>query len=314
MDDTPILVVADDPATADAAASALAAELPVDVATVHDDDGDELLRRAPVLVTFDPPSVGFAAAEAVEWVHVATAGVDGYPVERLAGRGVVVTNGRGVNAEPVAEQALASMLAFDRRIHRAVRQQHRREWSWFGGHELRGKTVGVVGVGAIGGLLATLCSRLGTHVLGVKRDTGERVDGVDELFAPAELETVLARAEHLVLTCPLTDETRGLIDAGALHRLPDYAVVVNVARGEVVDEDDLVTALEAGEIRGAALDVFAEEPLPESSPLWDRDDVILTPHMAGSTPAFWERNAELVADNYPKFRRGDTDGMRNRVV
>jgi len=310
----PVVALAGDPDTAEAAASALLTEFPDVPVEAVSDAGDDRLRSAPVVVAFEPPAGWVETAESVEWVHAATAGVDDYPVEHFAERGVVLTNGRGVTAEPVAEQALAFLLAFDRRIHRAVRQQERGEWAWFGGHELRAKTVGVVGVGAIGSRLATLCSRLDTTVLGVKRDTDVAVDGVDELFATDDLDAVLERTEHLVLSCPLTDETRGLIDTAAFERLPDHAVVVNVARGEVVDEAALVSALDAGEIRGAALDVFETEPLPPESPLWGRDDVILTPHMAGSTPAFWERNAALVAENYPKFRRGERAELTNRVV
>jgi len=309
-----LVALADDSKTAEAAASALRSALPdVRVEAVSDAD-DDALRAAPVVVAFHPPAGWVETAESVGWVHAATAGVDGYPVDRFAERGVVLTNGRGVTAEPVAEQALAALLAFDRRVHRAVRQQARGEWTWFGGHELRGKTVGVVGVGAIGRRVATLCSAFDTTVLGVKRDTDVAVDGVDELFVPDDLDAVLERAEHLVLSCPLTDETRGLIGGDECERLPDHAVVVNVARGEVVDEDALLAALDADEIRGAALDVFETEPLPPESPLWEREDVILTPHMAGSTPAFWERNAALVGENYPKFERGEPGEMENRVV
>jgi len=310
----PVVVLAADPDAAAAAESALRAELPgVPIAAVTGPE-DERLRSARVVVAFEPPAGWVATVESVDWVHAATAGVDDYPLDRFADRGIVLTNGRGVTAEPVAEQALAFLLAFDRRVHRAVRQQVGGEWEWFGGHELRGKTVGVVGVGAIGRRFATLCSGFDTTVLGVKRDTDVTIDGVDELFVPGDLDAVLDRAEHLVLSCPLTDETRGLIGSPEFERLPDHAVVVNVARGEVLDEAALVAALDEGEIRGAALDVFATEPLPEESPLWERDDVILTPHMAGSTPAFWERNAALVAQNYPKFSRGERDEMENRVV
>lgn len=316
MRDTPILVVTEDERTASTAADAVADSLPdVPVETLTGGDADaDRLGSAPVIAAFDPTPDQLYAATGAEWIHAFTAGVDEYPVERLAERGVALTNGRGVNAEPVAEQVIAFVLAFERNLHRAIRQQARGEWAWFGGHELRGKTVGVVGVGAIGRRIATLASGLGTEVLGVKRDVDERIPDVDELVAPADLDDVLARSEYLVLACPLTDATRGMIGSAEFDALPDHAVVVNVARGGVLDEDALLEALDAGELRGGALDVFETEPLPDDSPLWDREDLIVTPHMAGSTPAFWARNAALIAENYRKFRDGALDAMDNRVV
>lgn len=316
MSENSILVVADEEATAAAGASAISEELPdVPVDTLTDGVvADERLRSARIFATFDPTAEQLASAEAAEWIHAFTAGVDDYPVDVLRERGVALTNGRGVNAEPVAEQALSFMLAFERNLHRALRQQARGEWEWFGGHEFRGKTVGVVGVGAIGRRIATLSDSLGTTVLGVNRDVETSVEGVEELFAPEDLDAVLDRVDYLVLACPLTDATTGLLGADEFARLSDSAVVVNVARGEVIVEDALVAALEAGEIRGAALDVFETEPLPSTSPLWDRDDVIITPHMAGSTPAFWARNADIIATNYRRFRDGTLDALANRVV
>jgi len=292
----------------------------------------ELQSRLPgteVEVATDPPADAAGVAVAVtwafddslladasdlKWVHALTAGVDHYPVEALRDAGVALTNASGVHAEPIAEQVLGYLLCFERNLHRGIRQQARGEWDRYGGHELRGKTVGIVGLGAIGGRTAELASALGTTVVGTKRTPADAPDDVDEVFAPSGLPTVLEQSDYVVLTCPLTDDTRGLIDREAIATMREDAVLVNVARGEIVDGDALVAAVRDGEIRGAALDVFCEEPLPTDSPLWDMDEVILTPHMAGSTPAYWARNADIVAANYERLLDGDLDGFENRVV
>jgi phosphoglycerate dehydrogenase-like enzyme len=271
------------------------------------------LRDVRILLTESPPSNLALLNGAPRWVHALTAGVDGDDLDALAERGVILTNASGVAAEPAAEQVLAYLLAFERRLHRGIRQQERGEWEWYGGRELIDETVGVVGVGAIGSRVAELCSALGVEVLGCSRDP-DSVPVVDEAYGTDDLEAMLARTDFLVLTCPLTPATRGLIGATELATLPDHAVLVNVSRGALVDEAALVTALRDDVVRGAALDVFETEPLPPDSPLWDRDDVILTPHNAGSTPHYWTRNAALFARNYRRFTDGDRDALVNRVV
>ncbi|WP_255198801.1 D-2-hydroxyacid dehydrogenase [Halorarius litoreus] len=310
---TSILVVHERPAAASAVADALESQCPDATVRTATPDDTAALTDCEVLVTFELTADQLAAAPALRWVHALTAGVDDYDLDALADREILLTNASGVAARPIAEQVVGYLLSFARGIHKGIRMQERGEWDWYGGHELAGSTVGVVGVGAIGSEIARLCDALGTTVLGVKRTPAE-VPGVDELFTPDALDTVLARSDYLVLACPLTEETRGLVDADAFARLPSHAVVVNIARGGIVVEDDLVAALDAGELRGAALDVFETEPLPASSPLWDRDDVLITPHNAGSTPHYWTRNAAIVARNLPLFEQGAFDELENRVV
>lgn len=272
------------------------------------------LGNVRILLTFEPPRMLGFPQVSPRWIHALTAGVDGYDLDGLCERGVILTNASGVNAEPVAEQVLGYLLLFERRLHRAVRQQVESEWDWFGGRELRDETVGIVGVGAIGGRVAELLDAIGSETLGLSRHPESMHPAVDEAYGPEELSTLLSRSDYVVLTCPLTDETRGLVGASELATMSEHAVLVNVGRGELVDQDALVTALENGTIRGAALDVFEQEPLPPDSPLWDRPDVVITPHNAGSTPNYWRRNADLFARNYRRFVGGDMDGLVNRVV
>ncbi|MFC6786378.1 D-2-hydroxyacid dehydrogenase [Halobaculum halobium] len=253
-------------------------------------------------------------ADSLRWVQVLSSGTDYLPTEDLADRGVALTNSAGVHAEPIGEQVLGYMLSFERDLHALARQQAESRWERREGGELRGKTVGIVGVGAIGTRVAELASAFGMEVWGVKRDLDTMPDAVDEARPPDALHETCLAADYLVLACPLTDETSGLIGGDELRLLGDAGVLVNVARGGVCDQDALVGALRSHLIGGAALDVFEEEPLPADSRLWDLSNVIVTPHMAGSTPHKQKRWAEIIAENSRALADGDIDGLRNRVV
>lgn len=236
-------------------------------------------------------------------------------LDRLKQEEIALTNLAGVMAEPMAEQVFAYLLAIERNLSTAVRKQDRREWGGFGPDgEIYGKTIGIVGVGSAGSRVAEYAKAFDMTVIGTKQDTSSVTDAVDDIYNPADLDAVLPRSDYLVVACPLTDETRGLIGVNELDELPDDAVVVNIGRGAVLNQDALVTALEDGMIRAAGLDVFDPEPLPEDSPLWERDNVILTPHYAGGSPRTGERTAQLFARNYEKFLADESEEFENRVV
>jgi len=275
----------------------------------------ELAADADALVTYGMSRDALDRGD-VRWMQVLSAGVDSYDLDELQDRGVALTNASGVHAEPIGEQVLGYMLSFERRLHELDRQRSAGVWERREGGELRGKTLGIVGVGAIGGRVAELGGALGMTVLGTKRDTGETPAGVDELFGPdrESLHEVCRRADYLVLACPLTDETEQLVGMDELRLLGEEGVLVNVARGAVVDQDALVRALRYHVVGGAALDVFETEPLPDGSPLWDLSNVLLTPHMAGSTPHKVGRWVDIVAPNYRRLRAGDVDELENRIV
>lgn len=237
-------------------------------------------------------------APELEWVQALSAGVDGYPRAALADRGVALTTLSGVHAEPIAEQVVGSLLAFERGLVTAMDQQRRGVWERYPTGELMKGTLGIVGLGAIGSRVAELAGAFDMNVLAVKRDPSTNDSLVDECFGPDGLAEVCERADYLVLACPLTEETRGLVGREELRLLGEDGVLVNVARGEVVDQDALVSALQYHVVRGAALNVFETEPLPADSPLWDLSNVLLTPHVAGSTPRYMERAAGIVAANY----------------
>jgi phosphoglycerate dehydrogenase-like enzyme len=254
------------------------------------------------------------SADRLRWVQALSAGVDYYPLERLRSMGVTLTSAAGIHAEPIAQQVLGYVLVFERRIHRGIRQQASRVWERYEGGEVTGKTLGIIGVGEIGSKVAEYGRTFGMTVLGTKRDTSTVPEAVDEIFPPEGLFELLSRSDYVVVACPLTDETEGMLGAAELGAMRASAFLVNVARGPIVEEAALITALQQHAIGGAALDVHRTEPYPADSPLWDLSNVVLTPHMAGSTPRKAERIADVVAGNYRAYVDDDPDGFRNRVV
>jgi phosphoglycerate dehydrogenase-like enzyme len=255
----------------------------------------------------------FEYAEELRVVQALSAGVDFLPLESFEREGIALTNASGVHAEPIAEQVLAYMLQFERGLVETGHNQHRGVWERVEGGELRGKAVGIIGVGAIGSRVAELCQALGMTVLGTKRDLEDAPAAVDDIRPADEYRAVVREAEYVVLACPLTEETEGLLGMDEFRLMGSDTVLVNIARGKVVEQDALVRALQYGLLRGAALDVFAEEPLPQESILWDLSNVVITPHMAGSTPHKVERWVDILAANYEALAAGDLDALVNRV-
>jgi phosphoglycerate dehydrogenase-like enzyme len=218
-----------------------------------------------------------------------------------------------VHGPNIAEHLMAMMLMFTRGLPALFRAQLGRRWERNatsradGPGELTGKTVLIVGLGRIGEALAARARPFGVRLVALKNDPSARHDAgvaVDELLPMTALDDALPRADHVCLTVPLTRATHHLIDARRLGRMRAGAFLYNVSRGAIVDEAALVDALRAGKLAGAGLDVFEEEPLPATSPLWELDNVILTPHVAGLTPLYFERTAALFADNLDRFLAG----------
>lgn len=258
------------------------------------------------------------AAPKLRFVQSVSAGMDRFDAAAFRARGVRLASAQGANERAVAEHAMALILAVARRIPEACANQAQRVWRPMqGDHALRedevgGKTLVIVGIGRIGARLARLAKAFDMIVVGVRRDPAGGANGADEVVATADLATVLPRADYVALTCPLTPETRDLIDARALAALKPSAILVNVARGGCVVERDLVAALESGRLAGAALDVTAEEPLPAGSPLWAMPNVLVTPHTAGETRRYERNIVEILTDNLGRLRRGEP--LRNEVA
>jgi len=260
----------------------------------------------------------FAAAlgaPKLRWLQTFNAGVDHPIFARFLERGVALTNAAGASAEPIAQTALAGLLMLARGFPLWLDAQRRRAWQPHAQgdtpRDLRGQTLVVFGLGAIGAELARLARAVGLRVIGVRRTPARGGEPVDELVPPSRLREVLPRADWLAIACPLSAETRGAIDAAALALLPPGARVLNVARGEIVDEAALVESLRSGRLAGAYLDVFATEPLPAESPLWSLPNVIATPHNSAVSRGNEARQVEVFLDNLARFARGEP--LRNEV-
>lgn len=246
----------------------------------------------------------------------AFAGTEHLPMDALEKRNVAVTNAGGIHAPGIAEGALGNMLVFARRLHEGWRRKQEREWRHFQSGELTGSTVTIVGLGSIGQALTKRLSGMEVSTIGV-RYSPEKGGLTDEVigFESAELHTALARTEYLVIACPLTETTRGLIGEAEFATLPPEAVVINVARGPIIDTDALVGAIQINSIRGAALDVTDPEPLPPEHVLWTFENVLITPHTGGHTPKHWDRLAEIVAGNVERLDgAGDLNDLDNLVL
>ena len=250
----------------------------------------------------------------LEWIHSIQAGVDRFPSEALEAAGIALTNSTGIHGDTVGETTLGYMLSFARGLHRYRDRERDREWPrppYDRPFSLADASVCVVGLGTLGRGIATRADALGMDVVGVKR-TPTPVDGVETVHPAGDLETAIADARFVALAVPLTDETEGLIGAGELAAMRSDAVLINVARGPVVDEPALVDALASDAIGGAALDVFETEPLPPESPLWAMEEVIVTPHIAAATREYHRRIAALVRENARRHAAGES--FTNRVV
>jgi D-2-hydroxyacid dehydrogenase (NADP+) len=277
-----------------------------------------------VIVEDTPDSIGacdaivtFAHREAfldVDWIHSIQAGVDRFPQDRFETEGVVLTNSTGIHGDAIGETVASYVLAFARRLHEHVAHQQAHDWvqpDWDDGWTVAGERACVVGLGGLGRGIVDRLTGLGLDVTGVRR-TPIPEPGVDRTYTPNDLESAVADARFVVLAVPLTDETERLVDGTILDAMDEDAYLVNVARGGVVDQNALIDALEAGSIAGAALDVFETEPLPESSPLWEMDEVIVSPHCGAFTRDYGSHVAAIVRENVRRVRDGG-DHV-NRVV
>lgn len=262
----------------------------------------------------------FLAAPRLRWVHSAAAGVKTVLYPEMVESDVLLTNSAGIHGVPIAEYVVAGVLHLMRGLDMALEQQRDRRWdkSRFVAQdaplrELGDSRVLLIGVGGLGGEIARRMAPFGAECIGLRRrpELGAP-EGFSRVVGPAALEEELGRADVVVLTAPLTPETDGLLSSERLKLLRAGAIVVNVARGSLVDEDALAAAVAEGRLRGAVVDVFREEPLPASSPLWGPRQIVLTPHVSPISPGrFWPRQLDLFLDNWRRYREGQP--LRNLV-
>ena len=272
----------------------------------------EGLARCDVAYTWILSAEELAAAPHLRWLHSSAVAVGTLCLDALAARGVAVTNTRGVQGGPIAEHVFATLLALTHRVPFALERQRTQTWAqneFVGARlpvRLAGLCLGVVGMGSIGGEVARLGVAFGMRVIGVRRHA-ERggPPGVQAVWGADRLDDLAAAADVFVVAAPLTSDTDALLDARRIARLKPGAWVVNVARGQLVDEAALVAALASGALSGAALDVFAQEPLPVESPLWRAPNLLLTPHTSGFRQGHWDDAVAVFIDNLRRWDRGE---------
>ena len=304
---------------------AVSPRLVVEQRTVHNDQeleevlDDEVEVLFTFFASFDP-----ALAPRLRWIQLNSAGVDHILDAPIMESDVIITTASGIHAPPIAEYVLAFMLSHIRKFPQMLRYQMRREWPkkrWkvLLGGELRGKTVGIVGYGSIGREVGRLAKAFGMRVVATKRSAGERGDTgywiagagdpeaslLDRLYPPEGLQEMLAECDFVVIAVPLTSETMRAIGEEELRAMKPSSFLVNIARGEIIDGPILIRALKEGWISGAGLDVFAQEPLPKDSELWDMENVIISPHIAAATPCYDERATDLFAENLRRYLAGE---------
>jgi phosphoglycerate dehydrogenase-like enzyme len=277
-------------------------------------DTERLLGDATVVVGRSITPDQLDRSESLELFACSYAGTDHLPLSELAAKGVTVTNAGGVHASNAAEQAIGGLLALTRDLFQAREQQRDNVWQSFQSGELAGDTVTVVGLGAIGTAIAERLRPFDVTIRGV-RYSPEKGGPVDEIYGYDEFEQSIVETDAVVLACPLTETTRHLLDRSALESMHPDAVVVNVARGGVIETDALVGELRSNHLGGAVLDVTDPEPLPSGHPLWNFENVLITPHNAGYTPEYYERLADIVAENVEHaVETGEWTGLRNQIV
>lgn len=265
----------------------------------------QYIGEADALLAFRFPVEVFDQASKLRWFQCTGAGVDSiFPIRDRIGH-IVVTNARGIHGDIIADFVMAGATMLHWNFRSFLREQAERKWNPRFVAPLADKTLGVVGLGSIGATIAQRAKSAGMTVVGSKREISVSVEGVDRLFASNELDELLPLCDFVVLALPATAETVGIIGAAEIARMRRDAFLINIARGNVVVEAELIKALREGAIAGAMLDVFEREPLPQNSPLWDMPNVIVTPHVAGSPANYTERVFSIFAENIERFLKGE---------
>ena len=302
------------------AAAAPGAEIADRLCRTPDEVGELASSGCDVLLTFRVPNDIADRARGLKWIQLLSAGADHVLGGPLKGGTIPVTTASGIHATPIGEYTMASILAYAHRLHLAIRAQARHEWMRgrhfdAGVDGLRERTLGIIGYGSIGRETARLAAAFGMTVLALKRNPDDRADpgwcpaGVGDpdgriparFFGPDEREAILRESDYVSVTLPLTNHTRKFIGEREFAAMKPGAYLVNVGRGEVIDERAMAAALSAGKIGGAGLDVFEHEPLEATSPLWDLENAILTPHISGGYRAYMDKACELFAENLKRF-------------
>ena len=279
----------------------------------NEEEAEKYIKDTEIIISFDFEFYLNIVDKAsnLKWIHLLSAGADTLPFEKLKEMEVLVTNSKDVHKYQISQQVIGYMLMFERSLNTFLRNQIKKVWDRsVRVSELTGKTALIIGVGSIGEEIARLLREFGMKVYGI-RSSGKPSLYVEKMYTSIEDCDVLSLADYVISILPLTKDTYHSIGENVFNRMKNSSYFINVGRGKVVDERALINALKNKVIKGAALDVFEEEPLREDSPLWDMENVIITPHIAGVTPLYMQRAMEILRENLDAYKEGRT--LRNIV-
>ncbi len=265
---------------------------------------------ADILLTFGAMMTDEVVKNApkLKWIHALGTGLDGIIDLPSLDKGVRISSTRGIHGAPMSEMTFLQMLALSRNFSRTVRNQDRAQWERWPAKLLNSKTVGILGVGLIAEELAPKCKAFNMTVVGIS-STPRQVKGIDRFYNRKDLKQAVPELDYLVVLVPYAPETHGIVDAGIFSAMKSSSYLINIARGGVVDEDALIQALASGQIAGAGLDTFVQEPLPPDHPFWRMENVIITPHLGGFNDVYVDKALPIIEKNMRCFLNGEIEKM-----
>lgn len=286
-------------------------KLSIHAVTREEEIGD-FIEKTDILFTAQISDELIGRAKNLKWIQTLSAGVDSIINLPSLRKEVLITSARGIHGPQMSEMAILLMLALNRNFPKVIRNQDQRVWERWPGKLLYNKKVGILGVGIIGEEIARKCKFLGMTVFGidlVKRD----IDSVDFFCGPEGLLQVAKEVDYFIIVVPATPQTKKMIGTEALSSMKPTAFLINIGRGDIVDEEALIHALKTGKIAGAALDTFWKEPLPKDNPLWDMKNVIITPHVGGISDIYVEQVLPILEENLRRFLQGERENLINPI-
>lgn len=274
----------------------------------------EDLKTADVLITYglDLTKEIVNQCTHLKWIQVISAGINELPLDIINEKKILLTNAKGIHHIQMSEYTIGVIFQLSRKMNEIYKNQLKKKWEVVRFAEMYGSTIGIVGLGSIGQGIAEKAKAFNMKVIGMNTD-GRAVPYVDKVFKPNQLKELMAESDYIVIIVPLTPDTYHLIGQEELHAMKETAYIINIARGEVIDEEALISKLKNKEIAGAVLDVFSKEPLPEDHPFWTLDNCIITPHLSGKSPNYLKRAIELLMYNMDYYRKNEISKMKNVV-
>lgn len=274
----------------------------------------EDLKTADILMTYglDLTKEIINQCTRLKWIQVISAGIDLLPLDMIKEKKILLTNAKGIHHIQMSEYTIGVIFQLSRKMDEIYKNQLKKKWEVVRFSEMYGSTVGIVGLGSIGQGIAEKAKAFNMKVIGMNTD-GRSVPYVDKVYQPSQLKELMAESDYVVIIVPLTPDTYHLIGQEELHAMKETAYIINIARGEVIDEEALISKLKNKEIVGAVLDVFSKEPLPEDHPFWTLDNCIITPHLSGKSPNYLKRAIELLMYNIDYYRKNEISKMKNIV-